>query len=273
MTPVTDAAAAPEPDYAFDRETAVTARSSGVYSAVISDRWGVPGGNANGGYALSLCLRALRAELAHPDPLAVSMYYQRQVLPGPAEIHVDRGRTGRRLSFGEARLLTGGAEISRVVAAFGDIGALDGPTVVTATAPALPPVQDCIDLLDGAPATGVLQWLDFRYAERPGWHRGTPSGTARAEFWMRFADGRPADALSLPGMVDMAIPAVFEFGHFLSTTIELSVHVRGVPAPGWLACRVWTNHLQDGLHEEDFEIWDSAGTLVAQSRQLAMLIG
>jgi hypothetical protein len=28
-----------------------------------------------------------------------------------------------------------------------------------------------------------------------------------------------------------------------------------------------------GYHEEDFEIWDSAGTLAAQSPQLALLPG
>jgi hypothetical protein len=49
------------------------------------------------------------------------------------------------------------------------------------------------------------------------------------------------------------------------------MHVRARPAPGGLACRVSTNYLIDGYHEEDFEISDSTGRLVAQSRQLALL--
>jgi hypothetical protein len=35
---------------------------------------------------------------------------------------------------------------------------------------------------------------------------------------------------------------------------------------------VHTRFLSDGYHEEDFEIWDNEGTLVAQSRQLALLL-
>lgn len=54
-------------------------------------------------------------------------------------------------------------------------------------------------------------------------------------------------------------------------TLELTVHLRDHPAPGWLACRNATRHVIDGLYEEDVEIWDSRGALVAQSRQLAIL--
>jgi hypothetical protein len=87
---------------------------------------------------------------------------------------------------------------------------------------------------------------------------------------MRFADGRPADALTLPFIVDAAPPAVLELG-VSSTTIELTVHVRARPAPGWLACRTSTRFVSGGYHEEDFEAWDSTGVLVAQSRQLALV--
>jgi hypothetical protein len=72
-------------------------------------------------------------------------------------------------------------------------------------------------------------------------------------------------------MVDAAPPVVLDFDVTESATVELTVQLRARPAPGWLACRVTTRAVLNGLHDEDFEIWDSTGTLVAQSRQLAVL--
>jgi hypothetical protein len=72
-------------------------------------------------------------------------------------------------------------------------------------------------------------------------------------------------------LVDAAFPAVMEIGELGSSTIELTVHLRAHPAPGWRACRVATRFVIGGYHEEDFEIWDSAGRIVAHSRQLALL--
>ena len=64
----------------------------------------------------------------------------------------------------------------------------------------------------------------------------------------------------------------FDLGLFgWAPTMELSVHVRAVPAPGWLKVRHETRNIAGGLFEEDCEVWDSAGRLVAQSRQLAKL--
>jgi len=261
----------------FDADTAV-AGSGQRFSATITDRWSVGEAHANGGYVLSVCLRALDRVLDKPDPLAVSAFFQRRVLPGPADVHVDVARSGRRLATGEARLLQGGQEAVRVVASFTDLSRAAGPTLVSGRAPVLPPPEDCLDLFSGElsgdsglDTPGIAGRLEYRTPQLPGWRQGSPSGDARAEFWLRLAGDRPADTLLLPGLADMAVPAVFELGHYATTTIEFTAHVRARPAPGWLACRVSTRYLIEGYHEEDFEIWDSAGRLVAQSRQLALL--
>ncbi len=257
----------------FDVDTRVTPNGAGQYSAEVSDRWNVVGGHANGGYALAICLSALRCEMPYPDPLTVSATYLRRTQSGPAQVHAELIRAGRRLAFGEARLTQGGTELVRVVASFTDLDKTSGRTVVDGAAPDLPSPDDCVDLAGGVrvPGLSIAERLEFRFAKLPGWREGKPSGNAYSEFWMRFADGGEPDTFNLPVMVDMANPAIFELGEFASATIELSAHVRARPEPGWLACRASTRYVVDGYHEEDFEAWDSTGRLVVQSRQLALL--
>jgi acyl-CoA thioesterase len=121
------------------------------------------------------------------------------------------------------------------------------------------------------PELSIAERVEYRVAGWPAWARGEPSGRPSQEFWMRFHDGREPDLRSLASLVDAAAPPVLELGEAGSATIELTVHLRAHPAPGWLACRVATRFVIGGYHEEDFEIWDSTGALVAQSRQLALL--
>lgn len=87
---------------------------------------------------------------------------------------------------------------------------------------------------------------------------------------MRLRQPEPVDASTLVFLVDAAAPGVLELGAAGSSTLELAVQFRGRPATEWLACRCTTRFLVDGLHEEDFEIWDAEGTLVAISRQFAL---
>jgi acyl-CoA thioesterase len=262
----------------FDADTAVTDMGGGRYVATVSDRWSLVGGHANGGYGLAICLQALRAQAAYPDPVAVSATYLRRLAPGPAEVLVEPIRSGRRLSVAEARLMQDGKERIRVVANFADLEAASGRTDLRNSAPKLPPPEECLELAshEELPALTLAARLEYRYPDLPGWRSGTPGGRLEEEFWMRLAPdpeagGRDADTLALAVLVDMASPPVLDLGEFGSTTIELTVYVRGRPAPGWLACRASTRHVIDGYHDEDFEIWDATGQLVAQSRQLALL--
>jgi acyl-CoA thioesterase len=262
-------------DHAFDADTAVHADGDHRYAATLSDRWTAIGGTPNGGYMLAVALRALRAEMPLPDPLVTSAYFLRPGLVGPAEIRTEVVRAGRRAATGEARLVQDGKEIVRLLATFGDLDQADGRTLVLGEAPRLPAPDQTPDVLDGKgmPGVSITEQLEYRAPELPGWAKGAPGGDPSLEFWMRFKDGRDPDPLALAALVDGAAPAVLDIGAPGSATMELTVHVRARPRPGWLACRTQTRHVIGGFHEEDFEIWDSAGRFVAQSRQFALLPG
>jgi acyl-CoA thioesterase len=260
-------------EHAFDADTAVAPAGDGRYEAHLTDRWTALGGTPNGGYMLAVCLRALAAEMPLPDPLVTSAYFLRPGAIGAAEIRTELVRSGRRTATGQSTLHQDGREIVRLVATFGDLGNAGGRTAAFASAPELPPPGEAVDMLDGGslPGVTITERVEYRAARRPGWTRGEPGGEPRLEFWMRFRDGREPDPLALTALVDAAAPAVLDLGVRGSATLELTVHVRRRPAPGWLACRASTRHVIGGYHEEDFEIWDSRGRLVAQSRQFALL--
>ncbi|HEX4834285.1 MAG TPA: thioesterase family protein [Trebonia sp.] len=263
--------------FAFDRDTRLAPAADGPAGAPaapassfgleVSDRWSGLGG-VNGGFMLATCVAAMGAVLPFPDPIVVSGMFLRPGNAGPAVVTAERIRAGRTTAFGQARLAQGGKEVLRATAAFSDLAAVTTEYAGMAP-PKLPDPGDC-DRAPGLPGITLAARFEYRTAQAPGWLAGQPSGDPSAEFWMRFADGRPADTRTLPLIVDAAAPAVLELGAS-STTIELTVHVRARPAPGWLACRVTTRYVSGGYHEEDFEAWDSAGVLVAQSRQLGLV--
>jgi acyl-CoA thioesterase len=259
--------------YAFDVDTRVETVADHRFAAAITDRWNVLGGRPNGGYVMGICLQALTRIMPLPDPLAVSAFFLRPARPGPVEVRTALLRSGRRVSTGEAMLYQDDKETLHVTAAFADLRGAAGRTVVLGARPDLPPPDRAFDLMGGhvIPELTIGRRIEYRVATWPGWARGEPSGRPSQEFWMRFRDGREPDLLSLASLVDAAAPPVLELGEAGSATIELTVHLRAHPAPGWLACRVATRYLIGGYHEEDFEIWDSTGALVAQSRQLALL--
>lgn len=257
----------------FAADTAVVPISDHCYDASLTDRWNALGGTPNGGYMLAVCLRALSFELDRPDPLVASAYFLRPGRHGPAQVHTDTVRTGRRVSTGQARLVQGPAEVVRVVASYGDLAISGGRTRVRALPPVLPDPDQCTDMTGGRQLAGVtiIDRVEYRSVRAPGWTGGEPSGDSDFEFWMRLRDAGDTDVFTLAMLVDAAAPAVLELGEVGSSTVELTVHIRARPAPGWLACRVSTRYLINGLHEEDFEIWDSRGNLVAQSRQLGIV--
>jgi len=263
----------------FDRDTAVRLREPGVHDVDLSPGWAI-GTALNGGYLLAVVGRALGGTLPHPDPFTITAHYLSATTAGPAVVRSSAARTGRTLSTGSASLFQTGAdgqeiERMRVLAAYGDLDALPDDVRTSAEPPAMPPREQCFgahDSPEGADAGPEMgRRLDLRIDPATcGWAVGAPSGRGEMRAWFGLADGRDADPLSLLMAVDALPPTAFELG--LSgwvPTVELTVHVRARPAPGPLRVSITTSNLAGGFLEEDTEVWDGAGRLVAQSRQLA----
>jgi acyl-CoA thioesterase len=258
----------------FDDETAVEPVGDNVFSAHLSDRWNI-GDNPNGGYLTSVALAALRTLGAHGDPLTVTTHYLRPGTPdAPAQIRTELIRSGRTLTTARATMIQEGKERIEVIAAFGSLSEqADGPELSTPP-PDMPPADEC-PMRAGDEQGVELHLLDrLEIRIHPDHARAGHVGRAEVSGWIRFADGRPTDAMSLPLFADAYPPALF--GLLGSTgwvpTVELTVHVRRRPAPGWLIGRFTTSDLSDGRMLEDGVLWDETGALVAQSRQLALLL-
>ncbi len=91
--------------------------------------------------------------------------------------------------------------------------------------------------------------------------------------WFRLHDHEPIDTMALLVAVDAFPPTIFNANLPIAwtPTIEMTAHVRARPQPGWLRCAFVTRFITGGFLEEDGEVWDESNTLVAQSRQLALL--
>jgi len=259
----------------FDAASALTG-SGPVFGAVLDGQWDGQGGT-NGGFLLSLAVRAVGAVLPFPDPLVVSGFYLRPGSPGPAEVRTEVIRAGRTTGFGQAGVYRDGKEVLRATVACTDLAAAaaqGGLCYADGAPPDLPPPEQCQELKAAmaVPIT-LVERLEYRSAELPFWLTGKPpSGNPVYQGWMRFADGREPDLLALPLFVDAAAPAALELGLHQVTTVQLTVQLRARPAPGWVAFRTQTRFVADGYLEEDAELWDSSGRLVAQSRQLALVL-
>lgn len=251
----------------------------GRWLAHLGDRWNI-GSSANGGYALTPVLRVLREIGGHTDPIALSTHFLRPVqVTGEAaptgEVRAELIRAGRTTSVARGTLWLDGTERLTVLASFGEL--LRSPareTEITLPAPAIPPAEACIDrrALDQGVELPILDRLDVRIHPDRVVAGGSPD--AVMEGWIRFGDGSDPSTMALALFCDAFPPSLYsKYGQIgWVPSVELTVHVRRRPAPGWVQARFECDDLADGRMIETGALWDSDGELIARSRQLGLLL-
>jgi len=257
----------------FDRATAVERIGDGRYRALLDHAFWVVRG-PNGGYLAAILLRALSDHLGEPgrQPRSLTVHYLRAPAEGEARIETRIERRGRSLATLSARLSQGGATCALALAAFSPPWEAAGE-FDHARAPAVPSPDDLAPLTATVPIP-----IREQFELRPLWGAAPFSGADEATVggWIRTTDHRPLDWLLVAALTDAWYPAAFPVldRPAAMPTVDLTIHFRAQPPPnanGWALARFRSRLARDGFVEEDGELWTPDGTLVAQSRQLALM--
>ncbi len=264
--------------YQFDIDTL-----PGEQGLVLGDGWNI-GDKPNGGYSMAAAARTMCAHTqvagsSHVDPITVTTHYLRPAQPGPAMISTQMIRAGRTFTNAIAGMEQGspGTLRTQTIATFGTLGEPQDPQYLGTMPPDIPGPDECIDRSGPqlfVNLSSINETTEVRLHPNTGWVTGNHTGKPESIGWIRFRDGRPPDPWALLFFADALPPTVFEVlpDRAWVPTIEMTVHVRANPAPGWMLLRMTSRHVANGRFEEDGELWDSTGRLVAQSRQLAMIL-
>jgi acyl-CoA thioesterase len=285
----------------FDRDTAVWREPDGgsassdragsmqtAFGAEVAPDWRA-GRGPHGGYLAAMLLRALIETVADDAraPRSLTIHYARAPEPGPIEIHTVIERQGRSLSTLSARMQQGGDLIAIAMAAFSL--PWGGPEISDVRMPEVEPPdasREGVKLIErGGPEFArhiVLQPRMDGSLFAPGEQQ------MQIRAWIGLAEPRPIDALSLAFFSDALIPAPYMRMSEPAAvpTVDLTVHFRErLPTaaedtsaslqrdPRELCLAQTTTELiHDGFFVEDGLIWAADGTLLAHSRQLAIVI-
>lgn len=270
----------------FDEATAVRRVAEGRYEVQPDPRFALvaPGGTAppavNGGVLVATVLRAVLDTSPLPYPVATSAHFLRVPLLKPAEVEVTWLRQGRTAATARAAVIQDGQTALDTTVTTGNLPAgpaANGELSWTGEPPQLPPIEECVNLgpwpgtvgPDGT--AGYAAQVDMRLdPATTGWRHGQPAGVPEMRGYFGLQDERDPDAYLLALAVDGLPPVVFGLGASgWSPTVELTWYMRAVPVPGPLRVATRCRHVSGGWFDEEAEVWDAAGQLVAQSRQLA----
>jgi acyl-CoA thioesterase len=261
----------------FDVDTALARVDDSTFEGRIGRAWWVFRG-PNGGYLAALLLRALVEATADPAraPRSLTVHYLEAPVEGPVRIATAVERRGRSLSTVTARM----TQHDRLVAIA--VGALSttwpAPSYADAVMPEVPPPEACSVGVRPGEVPPIFTQIETRWAIG-----ATPfsvDAAAHVGGWIRLAEPRLLDALLATALMDFWMPSMFNrLGSVTGVpTVDLTVHLRAQlpPAPArdddWYLVSFRSRVAAEGFAEEDGELWSADGRLLAQSRQLALVL-
>jgi acyl-CoA thioesterase len=262
---------------AFDDDIALRPLGDGRYAGEIVEHWWTPRGPL-GGYVMALMLHGAMLEVGEEEraPRTLTIHFLRPPAAGPVTVVARTERAGRSLSTVSVVLEQDGARLGIGLAALSR--AWPGERFDDAPMPRVAPADPAVGLDAGLPDHRSPPFSERLTMQR----RFGDDFFSRSEHgvtggWVGLREQRAVDAPVVAMLADAWFPAPWPRLEKLmpAPTIEMTVYFRAplpLGARGPLLGRFHADVVRDGFFDESGELWSPDGTLVAQSRQLGLLL-
>ena len=270
----------------------------GEFDGNLNEHWTI-GPKIHGGVMVALCAKAAREAYraqggAGVHPVAVSVNFLSAPDPGPVRLVTTVRKKGRRIGLVDVELIAGQRACVHAVVTLAELEQAAEPLFadnpVTALMSPEPPADVPVigpghpgavinNLARGCDIHPVVTGPDAIGPDATGPDATGPDGIGpdgiglAFKIWVR-PKGDVVDELFALMCGDISMPVPYALGRRgWAPTVQLTAYLRGLPAPGWLRVLCTATLIGQDFFDEDHTVVDSAGRIVVQTRQLALLPG
>jgi acyl-CoA thioesterase len=266
----------------FQAALDLTKVSDTVFSFTPDPKYFV-GNTPHGGYLLALMNKAMTEVLPHPSAINSNIYYLDRTEPEPAELHIEILRTSRGSSMGQVKLIQNNKITCLYSSLCSDFQYMKGHSGLETP---LPEIINSVEQDDFK----VMNYENFKLGSTPSfiqqlnmsvhpdhawWDReiSTDAAEARCSAYLELQGG-VADTFVLSYLADILPPVVQnKYGPLgWVPTLTLTCNIRQLPKTNLLFIDGIAKDISNGYFEQDCNIWDMSGNLIATSRQLAKIL-
>ncbi|KAF1043952.1 acyl-CoA thioesterase [Xylophilus sp.] len=264
----------------FDAAVALDATAPDTFAARTSPAyWNMVG--PFGGITAATVLRAVESHPARlGEPLSLTVNYAAAVAEGPFTVQARPVRTNRSTQHWTVDILQPGPGGAPAVTTTATAVTAARRTTWSASdmpVPEAPPPETVAqrDVFRG------VAWIQ-RYAMRPlagalpqAWD-GAESGDSLTRLWLRDEPPRPLDFAALTALCDVFYPRVWLRRALMvpAGTVSLTVYFHAgsdalaAVGSGWLLAQARAQEFRNGFFDQNAQLWNEAGRLLATSHQV-----
>ena len=266
----------------FQAALDLTKVSDTVFSFTPNPKYFV-GNTPHGGYLLALMNKAMTEVLPHPSAINSNIYYLDRTEPEPAELHIEILRTSRGSSMGQVKLIQNNKITCLYSSLCSDFQYMKGHSGLETPMPEIinSVEQDDFKVMNyenfklGSTPSFIQQLNMSVHPDHAWWDReiSTDAAEARCSAYLELQGG-VADTFILSYLADILPPVLQnKYGPLgWVPTLTLTCNIRQLPKTNLLFIDGIAKDISNGYFEQDCNIWDMSGNLVATSRQLAKIL-